>query len=70
MMGKTSAYLAVINYAKNPVIYVWEGDRKFLSLQELQAKGARDISFFEMGGNVYLILSSQRRMEVFKGVAV
>lgn len=68
-MGKENTYLAVVNSFDKPVIYVWDhenGDR-FKILHNIEAERARDISFFEMGNSVYLLVTSYQQMYVFKG---
>jgi hypothetical protein len=71
-MGKQTAYLAIINYFKNPEIYYWVGDSstKFEKLQEIEAQSARDVCFFEMGGKVYMLVASRKNIDIFRGEMV
>ena len=68
-MGKETTYLAVINTFKEPEIYYWVGETstKFEKLQEIDAVSARDVCFFEMGTNLYMLVSSYNRISIFRG---
>lgn len=68
-MGKETTYLAVINTFKEPEIYYWVGDSstKFEKLQEIEATSARDVCFFEMGRDLYMLVSSHNRISIFRG---
>lgn len=71
LMGKENTYLAVINYFDYPAIYVWDRrSNSFQILHKIKADRARNMCFFEMDKNVYLLLSAHRSIEVFKGSAV
>ena len=72
LMGKHTAYLALINHFKNPEIYYWVGgsSTRFEKLQEMEAKAARDMCFFEMAGNLYLLMASRKNINIFRGELV
>ena len=82
-MGEETTYIAAVNDKAYPAIYTLDRDNgnSFKLLHTITQdnkdnngnvynKGARDISFFEMGGNVYLLMSTHREMCVYKGVSV
>ncbi|XP_028395337.1 thrombospondin-type laminin G domain and EAR repeat-containing protein-like [Dendronephthya gigantea] len=71
LMGKKTTYLAVINLV-TPEIYYWVEDSstKFEKLQDIDARSARDVSFFEMSGRMYLLMASRNKIDVFKGELV
>lgn len=72
LMGKETTYLAAINTFKKPEIYYWVGDSstKFEKLQEIDVDSARDVCFFEMGTNLYMLVSSHNRISIFRGELV
>ena len=72
LMGKKTTYLAIINHFQKPEIYYWVEERstKFEKLQEIEATTARDVCFFEMGENLYLLMSSRNHIDIFRGELV
>jgi len=71
-MGKQITYLAVINYACKPVIYIYdEKVKKFLKLQQTDSEGTRDIEFLRMPNRdkVYLAVSSNKQTAIYAGSA-
>lgn len=73
LMGKRkTTYLAIINFSNNPEIYYWvnKSSTKFDKLQDIPASMAADISFFEMGNSLYMLMSSRKNIEIFRGEVV
>ncbi|XP_046854789.1 uncharacterized protein LOC124447841 [Xenia sp. Carnegie-2017] len=73
LMGKRkTTYLAIINFSNDPEIYYWvnKSSTKFDKLQDIPASMAKDISFFEMGNSLYMLMSSRKNIEIFRGEVV